>query len=604
MEWTGDDRFVTYKQYKEDTETIAGWLARNALRCGYQIGQPLSSNPSNVSSARPKGKARKLARDKEKSVSAKLSSGPTYTISVSDFGRMAKAIADFTPKVAIPEALDNLFSRAIDARSRFTQWYQMYSHGEEESNQRHAHFTNVLTSAWEILRPFEPVRTARAKKKSPKVQKPEEPIINLINRFSGLNVEDTLDQGLEVETGTSAEQDEKDYKLTDVASVTLVKSEEELEDDFFFAIFEFMLELDEVRSCIRRFWNGYRRGPSELMLPSILTNTAIQLVRRAEHELDLLTERPKKYPSSLYPVWNFPDIFMYITHEEGLIKKNEDLESFIKPSPEYIEIRCAHADLFLSETFNALKHALYEVNDIGKQYILPEDRTDSSTASETFRRIKRMLPCLQGVSNAMAHSPASDEITSGIGVMFETETIPIWVAFGVQLLLDIQDELEAVPQKALREVQKHTRHKLSAIRSKNLDKEPFSQRPEGSQWLAMFLSAHERDVLEDNFRKQISMSGGRDLSGRFVIPNLDDLDDIPGLPEFIKERDYFLRINPVKCGILKYNLYLQTHNHAVNLEGSWRGITCMVHLYVACRSLFPEDPVWPDMEYFLIGNYR
>ncbi|XXH01861.1 hypothetical protein Hte_008223 [Hypoxylon texense] len=607
MEWATDERFSTYKQYKEDTEAIAGWLAYNSRRCGYQLDGPLPPGPAVAPSSRLKGKARKQARSAgAKPATAKTILKPQYAINVSDFSRMAKAIADFKPKVDIPKALDNLFSRAIDARRRFTEWYQRSSHGEEGSNKRHAHFTGVLNSAWEILRPFEPARTSHVKKRPADAPK-SEPVVALANRFSKLEVEQSHEVDFDTETSNSKPQDEDDYKLTDVAPVLIVKSEEDLEEDFLFAIFDFMQELAELRAYMRHTWLGYKKGIMELIMASLLTNTAIQLVRRAEHELDLMIQRPKKYPASRYPVWNFPDIFMYGTHEEDLAGKGRDLDSFLKPSAHCQVMGCGHAELCLSETFSALKHSLYEFNAMGGQCLLP-GYNPHHEVPETFARIKGMLPCFQGIAQAMAESFASDEVTSGIGLMFASQTIPIWVAFAVQTLLDIQDELKDVPKKATQEVQQHARKMLASFRSRDFSHEPFSEAREGVQWLTTTLGAYELDVLGDNFRKTFTSGGMRDQSGRTVpvSRNMDAIRGQPGVPEFLFEPDYFLRINPVKCGMLKYGLYLQPHNYAVQLEVAWRGITGMVHLYIACRSIFPDDPVWPDMEYFLshqdLGN--
>ncbi|KAI1773199.1 hypothetical protein F4818DRAFT_423539 [Hypoxylon cercidicola] len=600
MDWATDERFSTYKQYKEDTEAIAGWLAYNSRRCGYPLDGPLAAGPSNTPSTRLKGNARKQARVAgSKPTTTKTLLKPEYAINVSDFNRMAKAIADFKPKVAIPTALDNLFNRAINARRQFTEWYQQSSHGDEGSNERHAHFTGVLTSAWEILCPFEQARTSRVKKRPADVPKPD-PAANLANRFSKLEVERS-EGGLDAETGTSTRQDEDDYKLTDVAPVTIVKSEEDIEEDFFFAIFTFMQDLDELRTYIRQIWLGYQKGILELMVSSLHTNTAIQLVRRAEHELDLMIQRPKKYPASRYSVWNFPDIFIYALHEEGLKSKGRDLDSFLKPSAGFDIFDCGHADLCLSETFCALKHSLYKFRARGGRYVFLGNVPHHERVTETFERIKDMLPCFQATAQAIGESFASDEITSGIGLMFDSQTIPIWVAFAVQSLIDIQDALKAVPKKAVQEVQQHTREKLTRFRGMNFNQEPSTMVGEGIQWLAATLGGYELAVLGDHFRKMITGGDLIDPSGRRIplSRSLDAARDQSGLHEFLYEPDYFLRINPVKCGMLKYGLYLQPHNYAADLEASWRSITSMVHLYMACRSVFPDDPVWPDMEYFL-----
>lgn len=56
------DNFTTYKQYKEDIESIAGWLAQHALRCGYKI-TTTAAQASGPLSVRLKGKARNGCQD-------------------------------------------------------------------------------------------------------------------------------------------------------------------------------------------------------------------------------------------------------------------------------------------------------------------------------------------------------------------------------------------------------------------------------------------------------------------------------------------------------------------------------------------------------------
>ncbi|KAI1081969.1 hypothetical protein F5B20DRAFT_588088 [Whalleya microplaca] len=592
MDSIGGDHFAAYKQYKEDTENIAGWLAFNSLQCRCQIDQsPPSSTTTTGPSKRLKGKARTQGYGAKISKSSKRPIQSKHPISVSDFSFMAKTIADFRPKVIVPEALDNLFRRAIDTRREFTQWYQKHCPEEKESNERHAHFTSVLTNTWEILRPFKAARTAPATKKKkenpPKIPEPEDTSASLSNRFSRLEVEEPSEQGPQNETSSSAELDDNNYELTDIEPVKLVKTQEDLEADFFFAIIAFMKELDEVRSYIRTIWKSYSQDTAELILPSLVTNTAIQLVRRAEHELDLLVERPEKYPSSSYPSGTFPDIFIV-----------QALADFVKPTSWCPRFSCSHAEICLLDTFAALKHSLFEYTSRGRRYMLGDGYGGNET--ETFRRINRILPYLAGVATGLRgrFAFASDEITSAVGYMFRTETIPIWVAFGVRLLLDIQDELQTVPGKALWEVQTHTIDKLSEYKSRKFD-EPTVDNDKARLLLPM-LNEYQSVALANNFQLMFLRSGLIDSSGRPIQLNRGPLNDRPGPPEFFRDPDYFLRINPLKCGMLKYGLYLHTHSYvADHLEETWLGITCMLQLYVTCRTLWPLDPVWHDMEYFM-----
>ncbi len=130
---------------------------------------------------------------------------------------MAKTIADFEPEVMILGALDNLFSGAIETRSNCTRWYEEHIHrGEGGSNRQHAHFTDMPTPAWETLGPFREVRTSRVRSPAPGALEARKPLVELVNRFSGLDVEHSSEQDPEHERTGAAKQDENDYKLTDV----------------------------------------------------------------------------------------------------------------------------------------------------------------------------------------------------------------------------------------------------------------------------------------------------------------------------------------------------------------------------------------------------
>lgn len=86
----------TYKQYKADTETIAGWLAETSLRCGGHISPAPAAAPT---STRLKGEARKQAKEAAKTGMAsklKPQEPPKYTIRVLEFTAMAKTIAEFS----------------------------------------------------------------------------------------------------------------------------------------------------------------------------------------------------------------------------------------------------------------------------------------------------------------------------------------------------------------------------------------------------------------------------------------------------------------------------------------------------------------------------
>jgi len=79
----------------------------------------------------------------------------------------------------VPKALGNLFNRAIDGRRMCTEWYTEHLHGDASSNQRHNHFADILTAAWEFLRPLQESYTPRTKLSAPATQGATQPTTDL-----------------------------------------------------------------------------------------------------------------------------------------------------------------------------------------------------------------------------------------------------------------------------------------------------------------------------------------------------------------------------------------------------------------------------------------
>ncbi|KAI1158261.1 hypothetical protein F5B18DRAFT_104106 [Nemania serpens] len=522
------NNLTTYKQYKEDTESIAGWLAQNAARCGYRVAD------MSPSTGRLKGKTRKQARDAAKSGSAQAAKEKhPYTINVSDFTLMADAIASFKPAVKIPTALGNLFSRAIETRRLFGDWYGQHAHDEHQSNQRHSHFANVLSNTWEILRPFEQARKAGTSKASGKAsghrsqpgqRQPglsDEPSVHLANRFSALHVETSSEQDTAAES--AAQPDKSDCALENVVPVAIIKSEEDIEDDFLLAIYSFFHDLQALRECLRLgYWPTYcLEIGNELILTTLITNTAIQLVRRAEQQLDLLIERPKKYP---FPTHNFPAIMMHATHK-GF--SNKSIKEFVKPSDSCYLVACELADLVFWDIYQALQNALRYIERFGGDSLHVAGPDDNPDAPESFRRVRHLLPCFRTVATTRSSSFASDEVTSAIGHIFETKTIPIWTLFALQVLLDAQDAMHSVEDSALQTVKWHTRRVSNAFESLDLKAKDYAINPVGIQWMGDVIRAYEKDVLEDHFRKDGIVSRLRAIDYKGKKLPIKSLDDIP-----------------------------------------------------------------------------
>ncbi|KAI4640813.1 hypothetical protein J4E93_008406 [Alternaria ventricosa] len=260
---------LMYRNYKKETEYIAGWLAWTSQQCGY-LRTAMEAETQAPRKRGKAGKARKPAKQQSKN-----DTKVQYAINVSEFKGMAEHIASFNPKIEVPAALQKVFERVISARNEMADWFRKEHSSDQGSNMRHSYFINVLENAAAILKPLTPEAPVVAEN------------IKLQNRFAGLAVEETdpLNE-LIVEV--------QEKQLPDIHPLPLEQDEEGLEDDFFFAIATFLDDISKVRKYITGQWHEYRRTGEGLTRTSVLSNTAVDLVRSAEHQFDQMLSRPKR----------------------------------------------------------------------------------------------------------------------------------------------------------------------------------------------------------------------------------------------------------------------------------------------------------------------
>lgn len=127
--------FSAYRQYKQDTDAIASWLAVTAKAHRYPADLFSNHTPSQpTKSGRLKGKAQQAANE------PKLA--PKYTVAIRDFIPWPNGFPLVGPTVAVPSAFAIVIDRVIKVRSRFAVDYGLKAGGE--SDQRHSYFLGVL----------------------------------------------------------------------------------------------------------------------------------------------------------------------------------------------------------------------------------------------------------------------------------------------------------------------------------------------------------------------------------------------------------------------------------------------------------------------------
>lgn len=565
------DLIANYCQYKDDTEYIAGWLADNALQCGFEVQKK----------AKGKGKGKGKSKGRGGKQSGKSSGHESSS-----------------RKLPNPRAVRRLLRRAIDARREFNQWYKTKEPDEAESNDRHAHFADVLTAVWETLIPLTLVQVDEETGKRQAVattveDEDDEDSIPLANKFSELHVDQPENEEEETQAGL------EDTEYTKLPKISIERPESEVEHDFFLGIYVFMNELVDVRDYLSMQWGKYRDRAADLAAISLMSNTAIMMVRREEMTLEDL-ERPKKYPADIYPVWTFLPMLLFrqasvLNHptmnmERFATNQWQSLAAWSSESSDGMEESC------MWTAYKVIKYAVHNSQPPPGQRGFPMgaanvDYKRSKGNPGEVSKIFKVLLQLQAVAmRSVGATVAEDEVTRGIRFAIESNTVPAWVVFGFQVILDIQKCIGADVGRPVQELQAHTGLKVDA-EWEGIDRDalypPFGPRPPHIPDLERFMEDVLQMVLNDGFGEDVRSQLGSPLA--MMAPSI----------RCLLQRDFFLRANPIRCGLIKYNIPMQIVDKAMRIDMGLLVMTPLIHLYKACQLAYPDAPTWPDLDFLL-----
>ncbi|KAI3395818.1 hypothetical protein diail_831 [Diaporthe ilicicola] len=628
----------TYKQYKADTETIAGWLKANAVKHGYKF-------------------------DRKDGIS----------IRTSDFVPMAQKIVANVKQAwfSLNPAIHDAFRRAIVARQKCTAWYEQNTKSQWKSNESHAYFTNILLTCWDIL------LSASANRPEPKHQAPQPPHKENIPQAQPASVEDELaahsnrfaalyigpdgdsdsDDEPEVTNAQSSslnnqtKQGKKSKSPFTSTPATIIADETQIEEEFWFAIQSFLREQQKVREQVKGYWKDFNGEKTHLIMATFGTRMAIDLIRRSEIELDLQVVRPKRFPADQYPVHTFPALLVAAKQDRCPPMR---LDHIVDPRLGRIAgvlISGPQNELTLYNTYATLKAWRNAVDD-GCNKWLKNAMVEWNDESD---RLTRILFMLFEMSMVEPTPPYQDDITRGVTEALWSGKIPIWTTFSLKLLLDIEDILGEfqlltwgiagdhalnhatstpthwhhqadcchvplpppnAPGNVNSPKQPDDKHKASPasktinIRGKVKSSEGPRMRGMVKKRLPKKKAANAPPIGEEV--KVCTLRCGYDSYDKDVycvkewikFHVLEQFGDTysPESPYDVVDASPYdvLRMNPLHCGMIVYDLYRSRH---------WSGLyqnTCdnrdiwtMMYVYAAGRSVFPDSLAWPDMEFLL-----
>ena len=478
----------SYQTYKDDTDTIAKWLAVKAKQCGYPVdllspADPNTSLPQSVKpSGRLKGAARKQAKKagKESATPSKDPSTPAetpkYTIKVKDFAALAECIARFDkPVVKVPATVGIALSRAIKLRSQHHAWSQTKpdskaSMDAEKSNESHAYFLGILERTREILKPRMLSDTIKDFLSQPSssatgAERSEQQLNDQIgNMFDNLDIQEPAQSFLDapdVERTPDVEAiQESNYEAEKLQSI----------EEQYMASHCLFQDLRSIRSFLRQLWANYRDGGLSLVSVSITTNTAMDFIRSMEQ--DILKHFPDKsdYESLVHVFYGAQclhrghDPSSKQHPDDGFNYEVYDLAEEVM-LPTYIIVEALQRVISPND-IPVYKPGHFGFRDMRTNWTEKSDRDkvrdDSLVLMEAFADFMLM---------AMITSKwtlSEDELIRGVRQMVPDKPIPLWLVFAAQCFLDTQHVLGQDVARAHRELQQ-TGNAIRASIKQNLE---------------------------------------------------------------------------------------------------------------------------------------
>jgi hypothetical protein len=366
---------------------------------------------------------------------------------------------------------------------------------------------------------------------------------------------------------------------TGSTSVTYEINNETTDDELHFAIHCFFDDLNRLRDFLDELWSDYKNGRVDLITASVTTNTAIDLVHRAEKELLASFPELDTYAKTGLVFY----IFMCLVRGEDPDYREQpgDLFNFAVLDvadwlylPVY-SLLMSFCDVLKDNTAPLMKPGYYGIYD---------PHTDRSKLTIRQRMLEDRIILLEALPQLFIFTkvhdvPIQDEFTNGLRTMFVQKTVPLWVTtFAAQIFLDIHHTLRVDAIRGLSDLQASGIHASSTLTEYFASSTPFSNWPAQNEQFARNI----KHFVDTWIGQDALASMRRRLYQAVSLPDVE--------PYALFQR------HPLLCGLFQCKLYLQLQELGVTPCNAWGSILYVAHLYEGCRQGGYLEEIWPDMK--------
>ncbi|KAK0666605.1 hypothetical protein QBC41DRAFT_397761 [Cercophora samala] len=541
----------TYRQYKQDTDFVASWLATTAKSYGYPSDL---LNPAPSSSNAPSHNVVK------------------YTIALKDFIPLAEWISSRKPPVLVPDVFATVINRVIKVRSEFPD--QLNEHGgniDLESDDRHSFFVGILEKVRDVLRTRMPTTAAET------MPQPKADTDKLTNLFDMLKVYEPS-EGLD--TPTVPEPSTR--KPSSEPQVVYEAEQRTSLEDALVAYTMLMNDLSKIRARISWIWSNYRTGLFDAAAAAIATNSAIDIARNLMEEMLPIFKQ--------HGAWSLTNKFYLAC----CLRKGYSIMQALDEDHRYAYDVANDTYLIAFQLLISVQKVLDPNNlplykdGLFGEYDPSVDR-ERLASTEKFVEdrilIMEMFTELVAVTRMVANYPVQDEFTRGIAEMAKmgkTGDLPFYLVFAGQIFLDIHHCLRADATRPFQRLM----NELSMQNGTLSSHLKFHEKLKISNWPA------SNDVALQQMMKKMAWIQ-QDPVYLVKVKTYTRM-RVP-VPQSM-EPNRMLRSSPVLAGLLLYHFRTEIHDVGIAVANAWGSITYPWHLYNALRSEKMLARSWSDMD--------
>lgn len=585
-----------YRQYKDDTDAVASWLASTADAAGcpdellpegvrlqrqmqqqnQQQQQPKTKNKPVTCRGKGKPRRKTKARAAPETTTTAVDAGSNnrHTIRIKAFVPLAEHIVSSGAVASVPARVWAVLKRVIRARAAFGS--KLTRHGEElspDAQRTHEFFVDVLCRVRDVLDPLVPAAPADDHQSHDKEGTNE----YASNRFAGLKVYEPSDEFLNTPVPPRSDKEAVNNTKYEVEDPTSWQ-------DALFAYAMLVQDVSKIRAQIVGIW-AQSKAKFDPMAAAIATDTAIDFARGV-----------------------MADVLPLLDAHGGLlhVARQYYLATCLAEGYDPEDLKCSAKDPINFDTLGVAEvcfcTAILHVSAIHKLSQSDELLTSSRTAFdfdkpsreratmsnedkflEDFYLVRdhycEALAVLRGVPSY----PVRDEFIRSVGEMEKTGSATFRAAFAAQVFLDIYHCLRSEAVDVFNHLIRQMVHMATQLE-------------------LHFDFHHGADIRRGSARAT------SDEALRNILEQIKWLWKDPVL-EFKKEAyrgqnvqrltwlqpHKMLQRSPVLSGLMLYHIRTRLYRASFDMINAWESIIQATHLYNALRRERLIG-VWADLE--------